>query len=169
MSKGLLIGGFVIIIALTALLIFVPRDKDAVVDTDDSIFGLSFKDSDGNSVSLADFKGTPLIVNSWAVWCPFCGKELSDFKEAQKELGDSVIIIAIDRQESLSLTKQFTDDLGVTDGLLFWLDSTDSFYRKIGGFSMPETIFIDSDGVTKDHKRGPMEKEEIIQRAQAIL
>ena len=39
----------------------------------------------------------------------------------------------------------------------------------IGGFSMPETIFIDSDGVTKDHKRGPMEKEEIIQRAQVIL
>lgn len=169
MSKGLLIGGFVIIVALTALLIFVPRDKDTTVNTDDSLFGLSFKDSDGNSVSLSDFKGTPLIVNSWAVWCPFCVKELSDFKEAQKELGDSVIIIAIDRQESLSLTKQFTDDLGVTDDLIFWLDPDDSFHKKIGGVFMPQTLFIDSEGVIKDHKRGPMEKDEIIQRAQAIL
>ena len=88
MNKGLLIGGFMIVVALTAILIFVPRDKDAVETVDDLLFELSFLDSEGNDVSLSDFKGTPLIVNSWAVWCPFCGKELSDFKEAQKWVND---------------------------------------------------------------------------------
>ncbi len=94
---------------------------------------------------------------------------MPDFTAAQKELGDSVIIIAIDRQESLSAAKRFSDRLGVTDGILFWLDSSDSFYREIGGFSMPETIFVNAAGETVDHKRGPMDKVEVIERIQAIL
>ena len=39
------------------------------------------KDYDGNEVALADFAGKNIIVNSWAVWCPFCVKELKDFAE----------------------------------------------------------------------------------------
>lgn len=130
---------------------------------------LSFQDYSGNTVSLAGFEGRPIIVNSWAVWCPFCVKELADFVQIQKEFGDQVVIISIDRAESLELTKGFTDDLGVTNDLLFLLDPKDSFYRAIGGFSMPETIFVNSNGVIVDHKRGPMDADEIREKLQAIL
>lgn len=124
----------------------------------------SLKDYDGNSVSLADFKGKPVVVNSWAVWCPFCVKELDDFAKVQKEFGDKVTIIAIDRAESLETAKEFTDDLGVTDDLVFLLDPNDSFYQSIGGFSMPETLFVNGDGEIVFHKRGPMDEEEIRMR-----
>ena len=86
---------------------------------------------------------------------------MSDFVVVQKEVGDSVVFIAIDRVESLKTAKQFTDEIGVTDEMIFLLDSSDSFYRGIGGFSMPETIFVDIDGNIKIHKRGPMDEEEI--------
>jgi len=147
--------------------VILPSDKET--KSADAVFALSFKDYDGNAVSLADFRGKPLVVNGWAVWCPFCVKELGDFAIAQKEFGDKVTIIAIDRAESLETAKKFTDDLGVTDDLVFWLDSDDSFYRSIGGFSMPETIFIDSDGNKKFHKRGPMDAEEIINLIQTHI
>lgn len=130
-------------------------------------FGL--QDYNGEMVSLADFASKPLVINSWAAWCPFCRKELVDFAVAQKEFGDKVVIIAIDRQEPLSTAKKYSDELGVTSDLIFLLDPSDSFYQSIGGFSMPETILVDKNGNIVDHKRGPMDINEIRERIKKIL
>ena len=124
----------------------------------------AFKDYDGNTATLAQFRGTPLVVNSWAAWCPFCREELRDFAVVQKEFGDRIAIIAIDRAEPLQTAKKYSDELGVTSDLIFLLDPTDSFYRSIGGFSMPETIFVDRNGAIVFHKRGPMDRDEIRER-----
>lgn len=129
----------------------------------------SLKDYDGNRVSLADFSGKPVVVNSWAVWCPFCVEELKDFAAVKREFGDQIEIIAIDRAESLERAKTFTDELGLTDDLIFLLDPNDSFYRSISGFSMPETIFVDREGNIRIHKRGPMDAAEIREKIQSIL
>ena len=124
---------------------------------------------DGKTVRLSDFAGKPLVINSWAAWCPFCRKELVDFATVQKEFGDKVIIIAVDRSETREIAKKYTDELGVTSGMVFLLDPSDSFYQSIGGFSMPETIFVDKDGRIADHKRGPMDVQEMRERIQKIL
>jgi len=129
----------------------------------------SLKDYNGETVSLADFSGKTLVVNSWAAWCPFCRKELVDFVTVQKEFGDQVVFIAIDRAESLKVAKKYTDELGVTGEMVFLLDPSDSFYRSISGFSMPETIFVDRDGMIRIHKRGPMDASEIREKVQSIL
>ncbi|PIR86484.1 hypothetical protein COU13_00685 [Candidatus Kaiserbacteria bacterium CG10_big_fil_rev_8_21_14_0_10_43_70] len=135
----------------------------------DSFSSLSLVDYDGNVVSLEEFRGIPLIINSWAVWCPFCRKELPDFAALQKEFGDDIAVIAIDRQEPLEKSKDFTDELGITDDMLFLLDSSDSFYKTIGGFSMPETIFVNSAGEIVVHKRGPMELDEMREHVNKII
>ncbi len=127
------------------------------------------QDYNGKTVSLADFSGKPLVINSWAAWCPFCKQELSDFTIMQKEFGDKVTIIAIDRSESLGTVKKYTDQQGISDDLIFLLDPSDSFYQSIGGFSMPETIFIDKNGNIIDHKRGPMDIKEMRQKIQKII
>ena len=127
------------------------------------------KDYGGNEVALADFEGKNIIINSWAVWCPFCVKELKDFSELERELGDSITIIAIDRAESLEKQKSYTDDLGITKDLIFLLDPDDSFYRSIGGFSMPETLFVDGEGNIILHKRGPMTLDEMRQKTNELF
>ncbi|MEO7277924.1 MAG: TlpA disulfide reductase family protein [Sphingomicrobium sp.] len=38
--------------------------------------GVSFKDPDGSDITLAEFRGKPLLVNLWASWCAPCVKEL---------------------------------------------------------------------------------------------
>ena len=129
----------------------------------------SLQDYNGKMVNLADFAGKPIIINSWAAWCPFCKKELTDFVAAQKEFGDKVVIIAIDRSESLAVAKGYTDQQGITDNLTFLLDPSDSFYRSIGGFSMPETIFVDKDGNIVFHKRGPMDINEMREKIRQLL
>jgi cytochrome c biogenesis protein CcmG, thiol:disulfide interchange protein DsbE len=150
-------------------------DKDQVTETlvteskFDKAPNFTLEDIDGNTVSLSDFAGKTVVVNSWATWCPFCVDEIPDFVSLQKEFGDEIVVIAIDRQESLEKSKAFTDDLGATDGMLYLLDPKDSFYKSIGGFSMPETIFVDEDQNIIIHKRGPMELPEMIAKTNQTL
>ncbi len=127
------------------------------------------QDYNDKTVSLTDFTGKPVVINSWAAWCPFCQKELVDFAAAQKEFEDQVVIVAIDRAESREVAKKYSDELGVTGDLIFLLDPSDSFYQSIGGFSMPETIFVAKNGAIMDHKRGPMEIDEIRDRIRKIM
>ena len=131
---------------------------------------LILQDYEGNEVNLRELaQGRPVVLNSWAAWCPFCVKELPAFGKVQDEFGEDVLIVAINRAESLSTARTYTDDLGVTGSMVFLLDPSDSFYKAIGGFSMPETLFIDAEGVTQIHKRGPMEPAEIRQKIQSLF
>lgn len=163
---------FVIIFTLAAGGFFLLQQKDTpqqLADNVNKIFELGFQDYDGNSILFADFKGKSLVINSWAAWCPFCKKELVDFAAAQKEFKNQITIIAVDRAESLETAKKYSDELGVTNDLVFLLDPSDSFYQSIGGFSMPETIFVDKNGFIREHKRGPMDINEIRERMQKLL
>jgi thiol-disulfide isomerase/thioredoxin len=67
---------------------------------------------DGKIVQLADFAGKPLVINSWAAWCPFCRKELVDFAAVQKEFADEVTIIGVDRAETRDVAKNTLTNLG---------------------------------------------------------
>jgi thiol-disulfide isomerase/thioredoxin len=129
----------------------------------------ALEDYDGNTVRLSGFQGTVAVVNSWATWCPFCVDELVDFAKLQEEFGDIITVIAIDRAESPSKVKEFGENLGVAGRMLFLLDPDDSFYESIGGFSMPETIFIDAGGNIRVHKRGPMKLDEMREKVNSIL
>lgn len=135
----------------------------------DKIPDLSFEDYAGNAFSLSDLRGKPHVVNAWAVWCPFCKAELEDFALLQEEFGDKIVVVAIDRQESLAKAKGFTDEIGVTQKMTFLLDPKDAFYKSIGGFSMPETIFVDKNGNIIVHKRGPMALDEMRQKVNLII
>src|SRR3954453_14845103 len=37
---------------------------------------VAFKNPDGGDMTLAEFKGVPILVNLWATWCAPCVKEL---------------------------------------------------------------------------------------------
>ncbi len=123
----------------------------------------------GEEMPLAQYYDKPTVINSWALWCPFCKEELNAFSRVQKEFEDQVTIIAIDRAESLETAKGFTDGQGITDDIVFLLDPDDSFYQAIGGFSMPETVFVDNTGTTRIHKRGPMKADEIRSKIMTLL
>lgn len=124
---------------------------------------------EGENVKLASLRGDPLIINSWAVWCPFCKEEMKDFAALQEEFGDRVRVIAVNREESLEKAKGFTDSIGVTDTLTLFLDGNDSFYQNIGGFTMPETIFVNESGEILIHKRGFMKLDEMREKTRELL
>lgn len=172
MSKLFSIAGGVVIVGILVFLIVSSRRQDH--SSMNMAAGMrapefALQNYEGQSITRASFVGKLMVINSWAAWCPFCKKELVDFAAVQKEFGDAVVIIAIDRAESKETAKQYSDELGVTDDLIFLLDPSDSFYQSIGGFSMPETIFVDTSGEIVIHKRGPMDIQEIREKIQQLI
>jgi thiol-disulfide isomerase/thioredoxin len=155
--KKLLIAGIIILVGIIIGLAALRGGGGGEIaeQTAQKVPEFALQDFGGKTVRASDFSGKPLVVNSWAGWCPFCRQELPDFARVQQELGDAVVIIAVDRAELPAAAKRYTDQLGVTDDLVFLLDPTDSFYQSIGGFSMPETILVDADGVIRDWPTQP--------------
>lgn len=131
---------------------------------------IEFTDLDGEPVSLDTYGGKVRVVNAWATWCPFCVKELQAFSQASATFDQNdVVFIAINRNESDAKAKAFVDKLPNTDGILFVQDHDDVFFKNIGGFSMPETIFYDKKGNVVFHKKGPMEFDEIVSHVSRAL
>ncbi len=135
----------------------------------DTIFGLVLSDENGNFATLADYKGENIIINAWATWCPYCTGELKELARVKDEYKEKIEVITVNRGEAPEAVRSHLEKNSIYPGVRYLSDPNDSFYKAIGGFSMPETIFIDKKGEVRFHKRGPMNTEELRRRAQDIF
>src|ERR1700760_2339400 len=53
----------------------------------------TLKDLDGKKVTLAQFKGHPVVVNFWATWCGPCKLEMPWFEEFSHKYQDKGLVI----------------------------------------------------------------------------
>jgi len=103
-------------------------------------------DLDGKKVSLADFKGKPVLVNFWATWCGPCKLEMPWMQEfSQKYAAQGLIILGIAADDaSKSIIASTTHKLGVTYPVLLKQDATLDAY---GGVNyLPESFYVDRTG-----------------------
>ena len=128
-----------------------------------------YTDLEGNVINLEKFKGKPLIVNSWATWMPFSATELPLLASVTNEHKDAVTVLAINRMEQVPVIRSFMSVYAIPDSIRFVVDTTDHFYKAVGGYAMPETVFYDKDGVIVMHKRGVLTKDELEQMIQTLL
>jgi thiol-disulfide isomerase/thioredoxin len=127
-------------------------------------------DFKGREVSLSDFKNDkPVFINFWATWCPFCVDELSVMDNIQSEFKDQYITLAINRGEGLDDQKEYLQDLGIGDSMIFLVDPDDDIYKQYGGFAMPYSLFLDSKGIIRDVKFGPLTEEELRDKINNLL
>ena len=54
----------------------------------------------GDTVSLASFRGTPVIINFFASWCPDCRAELDAMATVARRSAGHVSVIGVDSNES---------------------------------------------------------------------
>jgi peroxiredoxin len=114
--------------------------------------------TDGRRVRLSDFRGRPVVINFFALWCTSCLTEMPEIKAIQEERGlDSFAVLAINAGETRERALEFVDflDAPFTYGLDTSLLISDA-YRVYG---LPATVFIDSDGVIQMTYAGHTGKE----------
>lgn len=138
----------------------------------DSIFGelsMPLKAYDGAVVRLTSFSTRPLIVYSWASWCPYCQDQFRALSAIKEEYGSAVNIVAINRAEPFADAKQFTDKMLLPAGIVYVLDPDDAFYKSVGGFAMPELLFIDTHLNIVNRSRGPLSQTELEAAVQQLV
>lgn len=100
---------------LFASFFIVGKNEGENTMSDKNMFAkIEFIDYEKNKKSLNDFEDKILVINSWAVWCPFCRNELPDFALLQAEFLEDITVIAIDRTEPFEKVKTYTDTLEIS-------------------------------------------------------
>ena len=108
----------------------------------------AFKNPDGGEIDLADFKGTPVLVNLWATWCAPCVKELptlDELAESHAVDGQLGVISVSQDMKSQGEVKEFLATLGVQH-LGPYHDDKMALSGALGVQVMPTTILYGSDG-----------------------
>jgi len=104
---------------------------------------------DGQSITLSDFRGKPVVVNFWATWCGPCAFEMPFVQEIYDERsGEGLIVLAINVGESASEVEQFMQNHDLSIPVLLDTDRAVSWQYNIRAF--PTTFFIDKDGIIQD-------------------
>ena len=55
----------------------------------------TFLDPSGKTVSLASFKGRPVLVNLWATWCAPCVREMPTLEKVAERAGDKLKVLTV--------------------------------------------------------------------------
>jgi peroxiredoxin len=100
------------------------------------------------NVSLEDYAGNIIMLNTWATWCPPCRAEMPDlqaFFERYKDKGFSLIGINIGE------TREQVLNFGIEYELSFplWLDPDEKSLRALNTISLPYSIVMDRTGVVR--------------------
>ncbi len=143
-------------IVMIVLYIVVPKHKPGAAPFVPAP-EVKLEDYRGQAVSLRSYRLKPLIVYSWASWSPYSAEEFLALMELKRMYGAKITIVAVNRAEPLAEAKSYTDKLKIPEGdIVLALDPTDSYYKSIEGYAMPETIFISASGDETRHQRGPL-------------
>ena len=117
--------------------------------------GFRLLDPRDQPVALADFRGRPVGVNFWATCCVPCRKEVPDLVELQTEWGTSVQVVGVNYYEGADAVQGFERDFGINYPLPLDRDGRVTGSYKLTG--LPETFFLDAEGIIRDHRIGQLD------------
>ncbi len=105
----------------------------------------AFQDPSGDPVSLADFKGKPLLVNLWATWCAPCVAEMPTLDAlAGRDPGIQVLAVSQDmngenKVDAFFAARQF-------EMLEPYIDPELTLMTQLKVDTLPTTILYDAQG-----------------------
>jgi thiol-disulfide isomerase/thioredoxin len=132
----------------------------------------SLPDLNGNTVSLADYKGKWVIVNYWATWCPPCQDEIPDLVDFHERHHDKdAVVIGINTEDiGLEQLTSFAESFLINYPVL----RSDAVMKTpLGDIpGLPTTYIVAPDGSPVARQVGPVTSEQLeqyISRKQAEL
>jgi cytochrome c biogenesis protein CcmG/thiol:disulfide interchange protein DsbE len=119
---------------------------------------VTFAAADGSTTSLADMKGTPVVLNMWATWCKPCVREMPDFDSVASSV-DGVRIIGVNVADSAEDAAAFATKLGVSYEQ--FNDPTGELSDAFDVTGLPATAFVDASGKVVEVHAGALTAEEL--------
>lgn len=136
-----------------------PAAEDAAT----RLLAQSLPDAQGRQVSLAQYRGKPVLVNFWATWCPPCVDEMPELNALQQEMGAGklqIVGIGIDSPSNIAdfaLRHQISYPLLVAG--MGGTELSRQLGNKAGG--LPYTVLLDASGRSRKQYLGRVKVEEL--------
>lgn len=106
---------------------------------------VTFKDAGGKMVTIADFRGRPVLVNLWATWCAPCVAEMPTLDALAARSGAKLMVLPI--SQDLGGAAQVTPFWAKRGfkSIKPYVDDQGAFGLALGA-NLPTTILYDREG-----------------------
>ena len=147
-------AGIVVVASIGLALAFSTRfgsDPDLVdsplIGSDAPDITLVSLDGD-DAVRLSELRGDVVVVNFFASWCLECRNEHADLVATAAAFAErDVTFVQIAFDDTAAASNRFLDELGRSAETVYADDPGSRAAIAFGVFGVPETYFIDSEGV----------------------
>ncbi len=97
---------------------------------------------EGKEISLAEFRGKPLLINFFSTDCPSCVRELPHLADIKAEAGDRLEVLVISNDSPATLTSYFKQE-GIALPVAY---DRGPAHRAYGVDTIPYLVVIDKEG-----------------------
>jgi thiol-disulfide isomerase/thioredoxin len=139
---------------------------------------VTFKNLQGQDVSLSSLKGKVVIVNFWATWCEPCRVEIPwmiGFQQKYADKGLTILGVAMDDEGKSVVAPYVQSTQFDVDGHSMTMNypivlGNDDIAAKFGGLlGFPTTIVISRDGKVQKRFIGLADEAELDKQIKALL
>lgn len=130
---------------------------------------LDYLEQEG-SLTFSELQGQVLVLNFWASWCIPCRYEHPALTRAATAYeGRGVHFVGILYQDRKATAVAFLDELGRGDNYSYVNDADSRATVELGVFGVPETYFVDADGIVRGKVQGQITEVVLVNAIESIL
>jgi thiol-disulfide isomerase/thioredoxin len=113
----------------------------------------------GETMSLEDFRGQWVLVNTWASWCGPCEDESPDLVAFHREhsAGGDFTVLGVQTQDGTAEGLEFVDEFGLNYPSV--RDGSGDYADELGATGVPDSLLIDPEGNVAYIRRGQIDAE----------
>lgn len=171
--RGWLLAGGVATAAAAAGLgwaLWRERAATTAPAVDAELWAASFDMPDGQRLSLASYRGQPLVLNFWATWCPPCVREMPALDRFARDFagqGWRVVGLAADAAEPV---RNFLARAPVSYAIGLTGFAGIELSRRLGNHNgaLPFTLVFGRDGRVRQRHLGESQYEQLVSWAKGI-
>ncbi|MDA8367991.1 MAG: TlpA disulfide reductase family protein [Actinomycetota bacterium] len=119
------------------------------------------------TLSLAQLRGRPVLVNFWASWCVPCRKEMPVLEAAYRRVGSRVAFLGVDTNDTRAAALSFLRQTGVTYPSVY--DPHGTAATAYGLFGLPTTVFVSPKGRILERNVGALSSDSLSQGIALLL
>jgi len=108
----------------------------------------------GQTIDLTQFKGKPVVLNFWATWCGPCWEEHPVLVASARMMQPQVQFVGVVFQDTEEKIMGFLQQRGSSYPTVVDQAGKTAIAYGVGG--VPETYFLDANGVIRAKYSGPM-------------
>ncbi len=122
----------------------------------------------GDTVRLSALAGRPVVVNFWATWCVPCAQEHATLVRGGEQYGKDVSFVGIVYQDDEDKVRAWLGKHG-NPPYAQGIDVNARTAIAYGVYGVPETYFIDRQGMIRWKQVGPLNPAALAARIREIL